>query len=209
MTEKFLMTSAVVALVLAGGFGAAPVHATPEVNVEDVLAVLNEPKAEYDNLPDGVDHAALGGIAPDSVRYLGQDALARYWVGVAHDSAVCLVTVIPDGNQIAASACASFPEFYEKGIGVVAGESREAGDRSTEAYLLPDDAPDVAAAHTGSVKPSGGLSAADGSTVAGGRAGSAYLVTGRPGALGVESGNFDRPNGIPFRFETVNINGGR
>lgn len=72
----------------------------PQVTIKSVLPVLTAPQSQEDRLPAGMQPSQLGNVSPGSVRYLGSNAAAKYWVGQAGIAKVCLIVQIPGGNHV-------------------------------------------------------------------------------------------------------------
>lgn len=109
------------------------------VDVEEMLPVLGQPPTANDRLPEGIDPGELGDIRQSTVRSLGSDGTAEYWVARAGSSNLCLILNIPGGAEVSASACGPITSFYRTGIALGAGESPDRPERSVVAYLLPSD----------------------------------------------------------------------
>ncbi|MGO2052350.1 hypothetical protein CQ010_04840 [Arthrobacter sp. MYb211] len=130
---------------------AAPVSAADQsyMAVQDLVPALAEPQAELDRgLPlDVLDE--LGGLNPDSTRFLGEDDKASYWVAQDEPSNVCLVI---HTSWSTSSSCADFPRFHRSGIGMATGQSYEVPEDIIEAYLLPSDISPEQIAETGAYR---------------------------------------------------------
>ncbi|WP_422770228.1 hypothetical protein ACN28C_26420 [Plantactinospora sp. WMMC1484] len=138
MNRKALRAT-VVAAVLVVTSAALPATANEKVGVEEMLPVLGAPQVPGDRIPGGIDLDAIGGVRPETVRRLGSDDVAEYWVGRLGSSSTCLILHIAGGSEVTAAACGSITDFYNKGLALQAGESRNNPTRSAHAYLLPAD----------------------------------------------------------------------
>lgn len=139
---KVKLIGAVVATITALSLVATALPAAADgssVNVEEMLPMLATPQTALDLVPKEVTLDSLGEIDADSVRAIGSDGVADYWVARSGTSQVCLILYIPGGNEVSASTCASLAHFYRAGMGLIAGESMTDPSRSTEVYLLPAD----------------------------------------------------------------------
>lgn len=140
MNKKALgIAGATAALVVT--FAAIPATAdeAPRVDVEDMLPVLGEPQTAHDHLPTEFPLDAFGGVRPETVRSLGADDKAEYWLGRAGSSNICLMLHIPGGAEITAATCGSITDFYKGGLALEAGAKRQSPNSSAQAYLLPSN----------------------------------------------------------------------
>lgn len=142
MRYKYITTLGVAGTLFLASI-ATPVIASTEgpspVNVEQMVPALAERQAKKDLLPSNLDSERLGGVRLDTVRSLGSDATARYWVARAGSADICLLVHIPGGADVSASTCGPITEFYRSGLSLAAGENPDSPERSVQAYLLPDD----------------------------------------------------------------------
>ncbi|MGC5627181.1 hypothetical protein ACPYO6_02890 [Georgenia sp. Z1344] len=134
-------------LAVAGVVGlAATVIAVPASGADDSVRVIDDvaealslPQSASDAPPEPVRLDELGDIIPDSVRLVESDEIGSYWIGQTSSDDICLFVHIPGGVEVAASACASLPQFYQSGLGLTASEGDDDPYRAVEAYLVPDN----------------------------------------------------------------------
>ncbi|MFV2010477.1 MULTISPECIES: hypothetical protein [unclassified Micromonospora] len=168
----------------------------PRVEVERMLPILALPQSVQDRVPEDVDLGHLGNVSRESVRFLGEDDIADYWVGRSGNTQVCLIVKISGGNGVSASACASVTDFYRTGLGLGAGESVNGSEGSIEAYLLPADIDPI------------DLGAARHMKQAWQGRPDAHLLTVRPQVGSNWKGSeVERDNGISFRFTPISSKG--
>ncbi|MEV0155498.1 hypothetical protein AB0H57_17390 [Micromonospora sp. NPDC050686] len=140
MNRKILgATGVVAALIVLSATLAMTACGGSRADVEEMLPALGAPQTEDDRIPEGIDLDALGGVRPETVRRLGADDTAEYWVGREGSSRVCLILHIPGGAEVTAATCRSITDFYEKGLALEAGGNRGDREPSAQAYLLPID----------------------------------------------------------------------
>ncbi|QKW15621.1 hypothetical protein [Verrucosispora sp. NA02020] len=134
-TATTIATAGVAGLIVLSTALPAIAGDDSRTSIEEMLPVLAVQQSVQDRVPASVELDKLGNVSQESVRYLGRDDVANYWVGRAGTSQVCLILQISGGNEVSASTCTYVTDFYKKGLGLVAG-----GDGQTaEAYLLPAD----------------------------------------------------------------------
>lgn len=140
MRIKSLATSTtLVAFLALSTFASSSALGDAHLSVEQLIPQLDVAQTVADKVPDVVDLSALGAIDFDSIRSLGTDGVANYWVGRVGTSQLCLIMHIPNGYEVSAAACGEISDFHQQGIGLRAGESVNESERSAEAYLLPSD----------------------------------------------------------------------
>lgn len=187
-------TTASVALVGAAGLvlaASTPALAgTGTTPIEDVVPIFSLTQTAADVPPSNVNLEALGDIDPESVRAVGSDDVASYWVGQSADEDICLITYIPGGNEVAGSSCRSIPEFNQWGLGMIMGEDTADPSRSAEAYYLPSD---ISVAAIGASDQSGARVAAS------------NFTSGRPGALNLSPEDVTRSDGSTFHFQPLSL----
>lgn len=112
--------------------------AAPGATLAESLPLAVTTQTEQDKTPDAIELSDLQ-VAPDSIRRIGSDGVADYWVGTNEANEVCLVAHIPHDQWVAGSTCVSIIDFYRSGVGL--GLEKLAIDQPTsiEAYLLPAD----------------------------------------------------------------------
>jgi hypothetical protein len=161
-------------------------------SVEEMLPILASQQSASDRVPESVGISALGDISEESVRSLGGDGVANYWVARAGTSEVCLILEIPE-EKISASSCGSIADFYHHGISLAAGPSVDDPSSSTEAYLLPADieSSDIGVSKLHTEKQAMGLGAG--------------LVTSRPQESPVRLSEVIRDDGSVFEFAPVTL----
>jgi len=189
-------TASVAALIALSAAVPATAGNSSAVGLEDMLPVLAVPQDDTDRMPHGIDLADLGGVSKDSVRAIGSDEAARYWVGRSGTSEVCLILQVAADSEMAASTCAPITEFYRNGLRLVAGKSADDPSSSAEAYLLPADI-DLAA-----------IGAPEARATARSVASSPNLVSGRPDQLeDLERVEVRREDGSTFYFNPISFEG--
>lgn len=193
MNKTIAVTIATAAALSLGASTPAWAELPGTTAVGDVIPALATAQASNDMVPDGIDLVALGDINPDSVRSLGSDDLASYWIGQSVNGDVCLISYIPSGNEVAGSSCAGLPAFQQSGLAMITGEDVRDPSRSTEAYYLPDgvDVSDLGSSRilNARVRPDG----------------PSNFVSGRPGSLELHAVKFQRPDGTTFRFTPLTL----
>lgn len=107
--------------------------------IESLIPAFERAQTPADRVPSTVDLFALGIYDDSTVRALGSDESADYWVARSGSSDVCLITHIAGGNEIAASTCVGVSSFYEAGLGIAAGDELPGHEKTAEGYLLPAD----------------------------------------------------------------------
>jgi hypothetical protein len=168
-----------------------PAAASPSVPVDEAIpALASPPQTEADAAPSVVNLDALG-VEASELRSLGSDEVADYWVARSGTEDVCLVAHIRGGNDVASSACVSIGDFYQSGIGLVTGESQDAPDRSTEAYLIPADVDATLDPH---------LDEALQAMTA-----EAQFVAVRPGSIDFTRAEIERADGSTFVFTPISL----
>lgn len=125
-------------IVLSAAFSTAA-SGKPRVDVEEMLPILGASQTAHDRIPDGIDLDAIGGVRPETVRRLGIDDTAEYWVGRAGSARVCLILHISGGAEVTAATCGLITDFYKRGLALQAGENWKDPERSARVYLLPAD----------------------------------------------------------------------
>jgi len=105
----------------------------------DPLSVL-ETKGPTSLLPATADLSLLGngGVSPETVVDLGQDENGTYFAGTDVEGNVCLLTLVP-ATELLAAACAAPEVLHETGIALAVSSKLPTGAlASNEMYLLPD-----------------------------------------------------------------------
>lgn len=158
-----------------------------QVSVGDMVPALDRPQGVADRMLASVDLTALGDISPQSVRALDSSGPARYWVGRNRSSHICLILHIPGGNEVSASTCAEVTDFYDRGLGLMAGDGGSISGPAVEAYLLPSG---IQAAHIQrNQKPDRASSERE-----------AYFTAGTVGELQLKPSVVKRDTGRDFHF---------
>jgi hypothetical protein len=140
MAGKILgATGVVAALIVLSAALPATAGGESRVEVEEMLPALGAPQTSADHVPEGIDLDALGGVRPETVRSLGTDETADYWVGRAGSSRACLILHLPGQEPITAATCGLIMDVYRQGLALDAGSQRDDPTRSAQAYLLPSD----------------------------------------------------------------------
>lgn len=165
------------------------------LDVEVVLPMLALSRTAADSVPKAVDLDNLGGIDEATVRSLGSDGTARYWVARAGRSGVCLIAHIPGGNEISASTCGTISDFNRRGLAIIAGQSRSDLNTSVEAYLLPSDVDVTAIASSSMLRKSSDNPAHP------------ALLTVNPQDPRLQAAEVPREHGDPFQFRPIQLTG--
>lgn len=163
------------------------------LDVAEVLPMLAMPQTAADSVPEVVRLDELGGVDETTVRSLGSDGTADYWVARAGQSGVCLVAHIPGGNEISASTCGTIADFNRRGLAIIAGQSRSDLSTSVEAYLLPSDVDVSAIASGGMVMKSSGSAT------------HRALLTVNPQDPRLQAAEVPRQHGDPFQFTPIQL----
>lgn len=123
----------------AGVLSAAPSMASSSSGtpLDQLIPELAVAQTSNDALPDNMKLEDLGPIDATSLRHLGEDELAEYWVGRSGSTQVCLIITLRDYPGVGASACGEATDFYNQGIALSTGNA----EIKSEAYLLPADVP--------------------------------------------------------------------
>lgn len=170
------------------------------IPLEDVAPILSTTQTTADLPPTYIDLHVLGDIDPASVRAIGHDEVADYWVGQSTANDICLITAIRGGNEVAGSSCRSLVEFNQFGLAMITGEDASDPKRSAEAYYLPGD---VTLSDVGATESNGSnLRVAEGANSSQPMDG---LAAGRPGTLDLEARDVERSNGSTFHFKPLSI----
>lgn len=167
---------------------AMPAAASSSKPVEDVIPALAAPQTAADAAPSIIDLEALD-VEASALRSLGSDEVADYWVARSGNENVCLVAHVRGGNEVASSACVSIADFYQSGLGIVTGESRDTPDRATEAYLIPADVNVDLVPHSGEARLS--------------ESASSQFVATRPGSVDFTQTKIERTDGSTFVFSPI------
>ncbi|POX67120.1 hypothetical protein C3481_02330 [Microbacterium sp. Ru50] len=125
--------------LLAAAVVAPSASATDGQQIATLIPAFERTQTPDDRVPSTVDLFALGIYDDSSVRALGSDEDADYWVARSGSSDICLITYIAGGNEIAASTCVSASSFYESGLGIAAGDALPGFEKTAEGYLFPAD----------------------------------------------------------------------
>lgn len=143
------------AIVAGSSIGAATSAPAPDVSPSAVISILGEePNAQARQsastpvFPEWADLSILGtdGIAPASIRFLGEENGSTHWVGVDNASNICVVTVLD--ADVFGAACNTPSNVEASGINFgFSGDETKDDSRAIVSVLLPDSAtPDSATA---------------------------------------------------------------
>lgn len=135
-TLTVLITASAALSVAAAALPAAT--AAPGATLDESLPLATTTQSQQDRTPDIIELSDLQ-VAPDSIRRVGSDGIADYWVGSNEGNEVCLIAHIPKDNWVAGSTCVSIIDFYRSGVGLGLEKSNLDQPISIEAYLLPAD----------------------------------------------------------------------
>lgn len=134
MTGLFAVCAAGLSLTLSAMADA------PQASVDEILPVSAVPQTEQDRAAEHLDFDLdRHGLSSESLRWLGTDGLAEYWVAVENKRDVCLLAYIPGDDWVAASTCTSLADFYRSGLGLGLRQDQNDPAQALEAYLLPRD----------------------------------------------------------------------
>lgn len=186
-TAQGAVAVGVIGLFLAAT--AMPAAASSAQPVEEVIPALAVPQTPADSAPDIVNLDALG-VEASELRSLGSDDVADYWVARSGNEDVCLIAYVRGGNEVSSSACVSIADFYQTGLGIVTGESRDNPERATEAYLIPSD---VDAALVPNSAQARQVTASTGT----------QFVAARPGSVDFTRSEIAREDGTTFVFTPI------
>lgn len=156
----------------------------PDSTPEEFIPVLFSEQSKEDAIPSLLNASELD-IELKSVRLVGADDVATYWVGTSPTKDLCLVAYIQAEEWVAGSSCVPITDFYQSGLGL----GLEGASGSTEAYLLPED---VAPSAVGLAQ--GGDAARKQAEF------QANLVTVSLDTAPPAATDFIRPNGVGFQF---------
>lgn len=193
--RKFFTTATIGATAILALTAATPAWSANTTAISEVAPILATAQTASDLPPAVVDLGALGGIDADTVRSLGSDEIASYWIGQTSNSDICLITHIRGGNEVASSSCRTIPEFNLMGLGLITGEGTDDPSRSAEAYYLPSDISlsEIGAPVQAEVS---GRASTDGA-----------FTSGRPGSLDLDEADVKRADGSTFRFQPLSLPG--
>ena len=200
MKKKNKLTAVFVGSTLVLGsalVGSAPAFAASGATaLGDVAPELARPQTPADLPPAAVDLQRLGGIKADTVRSVGHDDVADYWIGQSSATDICLITAVRGGNEVAGSSCRSLAEFNRFGLAMITGEDVGRSDRAAEAYYLPADISTSSISAAPSTRITSlntrGLPATD-----------ENLAAGRPEKLSLHAREIARGDGSTFHFEPL------
>ncbi|MFT0846582.1 hypothetical protein VR010_02370 [Actinomycetaceae bacterium L2_0104] len=108
-------------------------------SIDEMIPVLIRTQSAQDLPPENLPLDSIADLQRSSLRSLGSDGIADYWVARAGTSEVCLILSIPGEDAMSASTCTPLTSFYERGLSLSAGASVDDPSTAVEAYLLPAD----------------------------------------------------------------------
>lgn len=182
-------TAGVAALIALATAVPATAGSSAAVSLDKMIPALAAPQTDADHVPADVDLSGLGGVDEATVRSLGSDEAAHYWIGRAGTSEVCLIMQLMADSEVAASTCTELAHFYRAGMSLLAGKGAQEPESTAEAYLIPADV----------VVPT--ESAASRAAGAQGASASPQFISGRPDQLrDLEQFEVRRDDGSIFRF---------
>lgn len=136
MRRALFTTTLGIAALVVGATALPSIAEDPSrTTLVQMIPALSKQQTKGDLPTEAVD-LSIHGVDEESIRYLGADDVAKYWVAQSVSAEVCLVMHIP-GIEVSASSCAPITDFYRSGIGLKAGQSVDDPANSAEAYLLP------------------------------------------------------------------------
>jgi hypothetical protein len=188
----------IVTVTVAAAAGLALAASTPALAgtgampIADVVPALKVAQTQADVPPSIVDLEALGNIDPASLRAVGSDDVASYWVGQSSTTDICLITYIRGGNEVSGSSCRSIPDFQQFGLAMITGEDTSDPTRSAEAYYLPAD---ISVDSVGATE----------HTATNARSTTSNFTAGRPGALDLSVADVPRGDGSTFHFQPLTL----
>ncbi len=98
------------------------------------IPMLEEPLNSADPAPQFVE-LETAAVEAEGVRFIGEAALARYWVAPDEESGLCLLAEVSD-SEIGGAACSSEELFKQRGLALQLGGQ---GIATVDAYLFPPD----------------------------------------------------------------------
>lgn len=185
MKKTFALVALGTATIVTIGALPASAERPGNVPVEEAIPILASEQAAADQPPAQLKLEDLGGVQPETVRYLGEHENFKYWVGRTEADQVCLIALAPSESYSAGAACAAVPDFYGHGISLKTGS---APDTDPVAYLLPADV------SAGSVVPTNALSRARSEE------GGNLLVVSPAVNADLKPAKVSRSNGISYNF---------
>jgi hypothetical protein len=127
------------ALIVGAAFAAPAAQAQSAVSLAELVPALSAPQTAADQVPAVVDLEALGVTDTSTVRALGSEGDASYWVARSGAEDICLIVHIAGGDEIGASSCGPVTSFASTGMGLMAGADPTIEESTAEGYLLPAD----------------------------------------------------------------------
>jgi hypothetical protein len=105
--------------------------------VVKVVPALGKEQTKSDVPPASVSLDLHGptGIDPTSVRLLGSDDRATYWVALDHNGSTCLIALLSDDTS--GGSCNTIGLIKANGLGLAVSGNPFEGVKGVEAHLLP------------------------------------------------------------------------
>ncbi len=126
-------------LIVSAALAAPAAQAHSAVSLAELVPALSAPQTAADQVPAVVDLEALGVTETSTVRALGSEDGASYWVARSGAEDICLIVHIAGGDEIGASSCGPVTSFARTGMGLMAGADPSIEEGMAEGYLLPAD----------------------------------------------------------------------